>query len=89
MADDVVVFHKHDLPNMAFPMFEEIRRRGKLCDVTLKVSILVGLCNFVGGNEREGTYSLSSGEPSIVVMQWDPSLHSHYSHIPYQTTLTS
>ncbi|ELU00416.1 hypothetical protein CAPTEDRAFT_151000 [Capitella teleta] len=37
MADDVIVFHKQDLPLMAFPMFEEIRRRGKLCDVTLLI----------------------------------------------------
>ena len=37
MADDVVVFYKSDLPNLAFPMMEDIRRRGKLCDVTLKV----------------------------------------------------
>ena len=39
MADDVVgkVFHKEDLPMQAFPVMEDIRRRGKLCDVTLKV----------------------------------------------------
>ena len=37
MADDVVVFNKADLPLMAYPSFEDIRRRGKLCDVTLKV----------------------------------------------------
>ena len=37
MADDVVVFNKADLPLMAYPLYEDIRRRGKLCDVTLKV----------------------------------------------------
>ena len=37
MAEDVVVFHRNDLPTQAFPVMEEIRRRGKLCDVTLKV----------------------------------------------------
>lgn len=37
MAEDVVVFHKDDLPKTAFPVFESIRRLGKLCDVTLKV----------------------------------------------------
>lgn len=39
MADDVVVFNKPDLPLMAYPLFEDIRRRGKLCDVTLKVIV--------------------------------------------------
>lgn len=38
MAEDSVVrFLKEDLPKCAFPMFEDIRRQGKLCDVTLKV----------------------------------------------------
>ncbi|KAK3577962.1 hypothetical protein CHS0354_020801 [Potamilus streckersoni] len=37
MGDDVTVFHKEDLPLSAFPVFEDIRRQGKLCDVTLKV----------------------------------------------------
>lgn len=37
MADDVSVFVKEDLPKTAFPVFEDIRRQGKLCDVTLKV----------------------------------------------------
>ncbi|XP_045210160.2 kelch-like protein 18 [Mercenaria mercenaria] len=37
MADEIEVFQKNDLPNVAFPVFEEIRRQGKLCDVTLKV----------------------------------------------------
>ncbi|XP_064644346.1 kelch-like protein 18 [Lineus longissimus] len=37
MAEDVVVFEKKDLPNVAFPAMEAIRRQGKLCDVTLKV----------------------------------------------------
>ena len=37
MADDVLVFSKPDLPNMAFPVMEEIRRQAKLCDVTLKI----------------------------------------------------
>ena len=37
MADDVVVFEALDLPCSAFPLFEDIRRRGKLCDVVLTV----------------------------------------------------
>lgn len=37
MADEIEVFQKNDLPNLAFPVFEDIRRQGKLCDVTLKV----------------------------------------------------
>ena len=41
MADDVVVFNKADLPLMAYPLYEDIRRRGKLCDVTLKVIVYV------------------------------------------------
>ena len=41
MADDVVLFEKPDLHKNAFPTMEEIRRRGKLCDVTLKVTGIV------------------------------------------------
>lgn len=42
MAEDSVVrFLKEDLPKCAFPMFEDIRRQGKLCDVTLKVRSVV------------------------------------------------
>ncbi|XP_050406648.1 kelch-like protein 18 [Patella vulgata] len=37
MADDVVVFCKEDLPSLAFSSIADIRRQGKLCDVTLKV----------------------------------------------------
>ncbi|XP_052805467.1 kelch-like protein 18 isoform X2 [Mya arenaria] len=37
MADEVETFLKADLPNLAFPVLEDIRRQGKLCDVTLKV----------------------------------------------------
>jgi len=37
MADEIETFHKTDLPNLAFPVLEDIRRQGKLCDVTLKV----------------------------------------------------
>ena len=33
----MVVFHRSELPLEAFPLMEDIRRRGKLCDVTLKV----------------------------------------------------
>ena len=37
MAGDVVVFQKSDMFTEAFPVMEDIRRKGKLCDVTLKV----------------------------------------------------
>ena len=37
MAEDSEVFHRDDLPNQAFPVMEEIRRQGKMCDVTLEV----------------------------------------------------
>lgn len=32
-------FQKPDLPILAFPVLEDIRRQGKLCDVTLKVAL--------------------------------------------------
>jgi len=44
MADDVVVFNKADLPLLAYPSYEDIRRRGKLCDVTLKVIVICTRC---------------------------------------------
>lgn len=34
---DCVIFQQHDLFSQGFPIMEEIRRQGKLCDVTLKV----------------------------------------------------
>lgn len=35
---DCVIFQQLDLFSEGFPVMEEIRRDGKLCDVTLKVS---------------------------------------------------
>lgn len=36
-AEKQIVFEQGDLYAQGFPVFEEIRRQGKLCDVTLKV----------------------------------------------------
>lgn len=36
--EDLVHFSVHDLPARGYVVMEEIRRQGKLCDVTLKVS---------------------------------------------------
>lgn len=35
--DDSVVFRQTDLSSSAFPIMEDVRRQGKLCDVSLKV----------------------------------------------------
>ena len=35
--DDIEIFHLETLSSCAFPVMEDIRRQGKLCDVTLKV----------------------------------------------------
>lgn len=35
--EDIVHFSVHDLPTRGYVVMEEIRRQGKLCDVTLKV----------------------------------------------------
>lgn len=35
--DKFVIFQDNDLPIECFPLMKEIRRQGKLCDVTLKV----------------------------------------------------
>lgn len=35
--EDLVHFSVHDLPTRGYVVMEEIRRQGKLCDVTLKV----------------------------------------------------
>lgn len=40
-CEDTVIFKKPDLPICAFPLIADIRRQGKLCDVTLKVCILL------------------------------------------------
>lgn len=37
MGGGCVMFQQADLANSAFPVFEEIRKQGKLCDVTIKV----------------------------------------------------
>ncbi|XP_076455943.1 kelch-like protein 18 [Babylonia areolata] len=36
-SEDTVIYRQNDLPAEAFPMISDIRRQGKLCDVTLKV----------------------------------------------------
>ena len=36
---DHTIFTQEDLFERGFPVMEEIRRKGKLCDVTLKVSL--------------------------------------------------
>lgn len=36
-AEDSYVFSQNNLPEVTFPVFEDIRRQGKLCDVTIKV----------------------------------------------------
>ncbi|XP_026273850.1 kelch-like protein 18 [Frankliniella occidentalis] len=36
-SDDHIIYHQDDLFLQGFPIMEEIRRLGKLCDVTLKV----------------------------------------------------
>lgn len=41
MAEERVSFIEEDLPVAAFPKIADIRRQGKLCDVTLKVDSLV------------------------------------------------
>lgn len=37
ISNESLVFQQNDLFPSAFPMMEEIRRQGKLCDVVLKV----------------------------------------------------
>lgn len=37
-SDKFVIFQQDDLHVESFPLMKEIRRQGKLCDVTLKVS---------------------------------------------------
>ena len=39
-TDDYTIYNQDDLPLECFQVMEEIRRKGKLCDVTLKVSYL-------------------------------------------------
>ena len=60
MADDVVVFNKTDLPLIAYPSFEDIRRRGKLCDVTLKVIVDENYYYYEAGRSRRQLVLLSS-----------------------------
>lgn len=38
--EDLVHFSVHDLPARGYVVMEEIRRQGKLCDVTLKVKLM-------------------------------------------------
>lgn len=44
-TDDFTIFNQDDLPVGGFQVMEDIRRKGKLCDVTLKVG---------GGARRRG-----------------------------------
>lgn len=38
-SDKVVIFKQDDLHSESFPLMKEIRRQGKLCDVTIKVRV--------------------------------------------------
>ena len=38
--EDLMHFSVHDLPARGYSVMEEIRRQGKLCDVTLKVPVV-------------------------------------------------
>uniref|UniRef100_A0A3Q4HNW2 Uncharacterized protein n=1 Tax=Neolamprologus brichardi TaxID=32507 RepID=A0A3Q4HNW2_NEOBR len=42
--EDLVHFSVHDLPARGYVVMEEIRRQGKLCDVTLKGTSLRRSC---------------------------------------------
>lgn len=39
-TDKYVIFKQDDLHSESFPLMKEIRRQGKLCDVTLKVRVV-------------------------------------------------
>lgn len=42
--DKYVIFKQDDLHAESFPIMKEIRRQGKLCDVTLKVTYFLFKC---------------------------------------------
>lgn len=60
--EDLVHFSVHDLPARGYVVMEEIRRQGKLCDVTLKVK-----------GEPEAGVSLLA---QLAVDQWEASRRS-------------
>lgn len=47
--DKYVIFKQDDLFAESFPVMKEIRRQGKLCDVTLKVKMFLVFCFAVCG----------------------------------------
>lgn len=49
-SDECLIFQQTDLFLQGFPVMEEIRRQGKLCDITLKVLDLRYVDIFVSGN---------------------------------------
>lgn len=46
-GEDSFTFVQNDLAETLFPVFEEIKRRNKLCDVTLKVLIMSIYRNYI------------------------------------------
>lgn len=46
-GEDSFTFIQNDLAETLFPVFEEIKRRNKLCDVTLKVLIMSIYLNYI------------------------------------------
>lgn len=42
-SEDYAIYDQQDLPLNGFQIMEDIRRRGKLCDVTLKVDFLFSM----------------------------------------------
>ena len=80
MADDVVVFTKADLPLMAYPLLEDIRRRGKLCDVTLKVkcsSVFIPTINSLSSSQFHRLRN------DLLCVEWDATNSTPVSSIPF------
>jgi len=44
--EESIIFEQSDLFSVCFPIMEEIRRQGKLCDVTLEVRSISKCCTF-------------------------------------------
>lgn len=70
-SDDFTIFNQEDLPVGGFQVMEEIRRKGKLCDVTLKVRMRLREKKIIKKNMRtimNSMYIFSSNLYSLSLM---------------------
>lgn len=84
-SEKFVIFQQNDLHIESFPLMKEIRRQGKLCDVTLKVRInqrmvLLIQCDFISCFLLTKVEDQSFSAHRIVLAATIPYFYAMFTH---------